>query len=59
MTRRVIGTDSPLIGRTAGWACIECRREPAVSRQGEWLASRLGAIMLQADGIVLQGPLSC
>ncbi|NWN27615.1 SLC13 family permease, partial [Escherichia marmotae] len=57
----VIGTDSPLIGRTAGRLGLHERfgvNLIAVSRQGERLASRLGAIMLQAgDVIVLQGPL--
>jgi di/tricarboxylate transporter len=57
----VIGTDSPLIGRSAGRLGLHERfgvNLIAVSRQGERLASRLGAIVLQAgDVIVLQGPL--
>ena len=57
----VIGTDSPLIGRTAGRLGLHERfgvNLIAVSRQGERLASRLGEIMLEAgDVIVLQGPL--
>jgi len=57
----VIGTESPLIGRTAGRLGLHERfgvNLIAVSRQGERLASRLGAIELVAgDVIVLQGPL--
>jgi di/tricarboxylate transporter len=57
----VIGTESPLIGRTAGRLGLHERfgvNLIAVSRQGERLASRLGEISLQAgDVIVLQGPL--
>ena len=57
----VIGTESPLIGRSAGRLGLHERfgvNLIAVSRQGERLASRLGAIVLQAgDVIVLQGPL--
>ncbi len=57
----VIGTDSPLIGRSAGRLGLHERfgvNLIAVSRQGERLASQLGAIVLQAgDVIVLQGPL--
>ena len=57
----VIGTDCPLIGRSAGRLGLHERfgvNLIAVSRQGERLASRLGAIVLQAgDVIVLQGPL--
>jgi di/tricarboxylate transporter len=57
----VIGTDSPLIGRTAGRLGLHERfgvNLIAVSRQGERLASRLGEIMLKpGDVIVLQGPL--
>jgi len=57
----VIGTESALIGRTAGRLGLHERfgvNLIAVSRQGERLASRLGEISLQAgDVIVLQGPL--
>ena len=57
----VIGTDSPLIGRTAGRLGLHERfgvNLIAVSRQGERLATRLGEIELSAgDVIVLQGPL--
>ena len=57
----VIGTDSALIGRTAGRLGLHERfgvNLIAVSRQGERLARRLGEIVLQAgDVIVLQGPL--
>lgn len=57
----VIGTDSPLIGRTAGRLGLHERfgvNLIAVSRQGERLATRLGDIELSAgDVIVLQGPL--
>jgi len=57
----VIGTESPLIGRTAGRLGLHERfgvNLIAVSRQGERLASRLGEIELVAgDVIVLQGPL--
>jgi len=57
----VIGTDSPLIGRTAGRLGLHERfgvNLIAVSRQGERLARRLGEIELSAgDVIVLQGPL--
>ncbi|MDT8758569.1 anion permease [Sphingomonas psychrotolerans] len=57
----VIGTDSPLIGRTAGRVGLHERfgvNLIAVSRQGERLATRLGDIELRAgDVIVLQGPL--
>lgn len=57
----VIGTDSPLIGRTAGRLGLHERfgvNLIAVSRQGERLARRLGNIELAAgDVIVLQGPL--
>lgn len=57
----VIGTDSPLIGRTAGRLGLHERfgvNLIAVSRQGERLARRLGEIVLKAgDVIVLQGPL--
>ena len=57
----VIGTDSPLIGRTAGRLGLHERfgvNLIAVSRQGARLASRLGEIVLKpGDVIVLQGPL--
>lgn len=57
----VIGTDSPLIGLTAGRLGLHERfgvNLIAVSRQGERLATRLGEIELSAgDVIVLQGPL--
>jgi di/tricarboxylate transporter len=57
----VIGTDSALIGRTAGRLGLHERfgvNLIAVSRRGERLASRLGQIALEAgDVIVLQGPL--
>ncbi|WP_183998769.1 SLC13 family permease [Sphingomonas kyeonggiensis] len=57
----VIGTESALIGRTAGRLGLHERfgvNLIAVSRQGERLASRLGEIELVAgDVIVLQGPL--
>lgn len=57
----VIGTDSPLRGRTAQRLSLHERfgvNLIAVSRQGERLAKRLGEIELQAgDVIVLQGPL--
>ncbi|WP_262408694.1 SLC13 family permease [Sphingomonas sp. JC676] len=57
----VIGTDSPLSGRTAGRLGLHERfgvNLIAVSRQGERLARRLGEIMLKpGDVIVLQGPL--
>jgi di/tricarboxylate transporter len=57
----VIGTDSPLIGRTAGRLGLHEQfgvNLIAVSRQGERLARRLGEIALEAgDVIVLQGPL--
>jgi di/tricarboxylate transporter len=57
----VIGTDSPLIGRTAGRLGLHERfgiNLIAVSRQGERLATRLADIELSAgDVIVLQGPL--
>jgi di/tricarboxylate transporter len=57
----VIGTDSPLIGRTAGRLGLHERfgvNLIAVSRQGERLAARLGEIELSVgDVIVLQGPL--
>lgn len=57
----VIGTDSPLIRRTAGRLGLHERfgvNLIAVSRQGERLATRLGEIELRAgDVIVLQGPL--
>lgn len=57
----VIGTESPLIGRTAGRLGLHERfgvNLIAVSRQGERLARRLGEITLEAgDVIVLQGPL--
>jgi di/tricarboxylate transporter len=57
----VIGTGSPLIGRTAGRLGLHERfgvNLIAVSRQGERLATRLGEIELSAgDVIVLQGPL--
>ncbi|WP_448663655.1 SLC13 family permease [Sphingomonas sp. CJ20] len=57
----VIGTDSPLIRRTAGRLGLHERfgvNLIAVSRQGERLARRLGEIELRAgDVIVLQGPL--
>ena len=56
----VIGTDSPLIGRTAGRLGLHERfgvNLIAVSRQGERLATRLGDIELSAgDVIVLQLP---
>ena len=57
----VIGTESALIGRTAGRLGLHERfgvNLIAVSRQGERLATRLGEIELSAgDVIVLQGPL--
>lgn len=57
----VIGTDSALVGRTAGRLGLHERfgvNLIAVSRRGERLASRLGEIELRAgDVIVLQGPL--
>ncbi|WP_313535894.1 SLC13 family permease [Sphingomonas sp.] len=57
----VIGTDSTLIGRTAGRLGLHERfgvNLIAVSRQGERLSTRLGDIELRAgDVIVLQGPL--
>lgn len=57
----VIGTDSALIGRTAGRLGLHERfgvNLIAVSRQGERLSARLGDIELRAgDVIVLQGPL--
>ncbi|AQR73720.1 SLC13 family permease [Sphingomonas sp. LM7] len=57
----VVGTESPLIGRTAGRLGLHERfgvNLIAVSRQGERLATRLGEIELSAgDVIVLQGPL--
>ncbi|UZK66107.1 SLC13 family permease [Sphingomonas sp. M1-B02] len=57
----VIGTDSPLVGRTAGRLGLHERfgvNLIAVSRRGERLARRLGEIELRAgDLIVLQGPL--
>jgi di/tricarboxylate transporter len=57
----VIGTNSPLIGLTAGRLGLHERfgvNLIAVSRQGERLARRLGEIELSAgDVIVLQGPL--
>ncbi|KTF70842.1 SLC13 family permease [Sphingomonas sp. HT-1] len=58
----VIGTDSTLIGRTAGRLGLHERfgvNLIAVSRQGERLSARLGDIELRAgDVIVLQGPLA-
>ncbi len=57
----VIGTESALIGRTAGRLGLHERfgvNLIAVSRRGQRLASRLGEIALEAgDVIVLQGPL--
>ncbi|NLS28274.1 hypothetical protein S2M10_32840 [Sphingomonas sp. S2M10] len=57
----VIGTDSALIGRTAGRLGLHERfgvNLIAVSRQGARLSARLGDIALRAgDVIVLQGPL--
>ncbi|WP_307120686.1 SLC13 family permease [Sphingomonas kyeonggiensis] len=57
----VIGTESPLIGRTAGRLGLHERfgvNLIAVSRRGDRLARRLGDVMLEAgDVIVLQGPL--
>lgn len=57
----VIGTDSPLIGRTASRLGLHERfgvNLIAVSRQGERLARRLGQIQLKpGDVIVLQGPM--
>jgi di/tricarboxylate transporter len=57
----VIGTESPLIGRTAGRLGLHQRfgvNLIAVSRQGERLARRLANIELAAgDVVVLQGPL--
>jgi di/tricarboxylate transporter len=57
----VIGTESPLIGRTAGRLGLHERfgvNLIAVSRRGERLAKRLGEIALEpGDVIVLQGPL--
>ncbi|MHA6719110.1 SLC13 family permease [Sphingomonas sp. RS6] len=56
----VVGTDSPLMGRTAGRLGLHERfgvNLIAVSRQGERLSRRLGDIELRAgDVIVLQGP---
>ncbi|MBA16728.1 MAG: SLC13 family permease [Sphingomonas sp.] len=57
----VVGTDSPLVHRTASRMQLRERfgvNLIAVSRQGERLVRRLGNIMLSAgDVIVLQGPL--
>ncbi|MBB4840454.1 di/tricarboxylate transporter [Sphingomonas kyeonggiensis] len=57
----VIGTESPLIGRTAGRLGLHERfgvNLIAVSRRGDRLARRLGDVMLEpGDVIVLQGPL--
>ncbi|WP_404334186.1 SLC13 family permease [Sphingomonas sp. MMS12-HWE2-04] len=58
----VVGTDSPLIGHSAGRMGLHERfgvNLIAVSRQGERLARRLGEIELRAgDVVVLQGPLA-
>ncbi|MBO9624028.1 MAG: SLC13 family permease [Sphingomonas sp.] len=57
----VVGTDSPLLGFTAGELELHERfglNLIAVSRQGERLAERLGDIALSAgDVVVLQGPM--
>ena len=58
----VVGTDSVLIGRTAGRMDLQQRfgvNLIAVSRGGERLTKRLGHIAFRAgDVVVLQGPLS-